>query len=157
MDNKPNITPHTWTGPEYNHSEKSIDWLWTIGLLAIVGFIITLFFHSYVFGIFILVSGASLIFFSVRNPDEVSFTLTNDGITIGKKDYPYKNLKGFKIKEGVEWAKLLVMTDAKFLPILTLPLPEASVSEAYDILIQVVPELPLEESPSMLFMEKLGF
>jgi hypothetical protein len=157
MDNKPKITPHTWTGPEYSHVPKSVDWFWAIGLVAIVGFIITLFFHSYVFGIFILVSGGCLIFFGVRHPHEVTFTITADGINIAGKEYAYRNLKGFAIKEHSPWSKLLILTDGKFLPVHSLPIPEESNSEVYSILIQFIPELPLEESPSVIFMEKLGF
>lgn len=157
MENKPQIEPHTWNGPEYKHAPKSIDWLWTIGLLAVVGFVVALFFHNYIFGIFILVSGATLIFFSIRHPQDVSFLLTKDSINIAGKEYPYKKLKGFKIKENEEENKLLIMTDGHFLPILTIPLPIESSKQVYDILIEFLPELPLEESPSMIFMEKLGF
>lgn len=157
MDNKPKVTPHTWTGPEYAHKEKSMDWLWTIGLITVVGAIATLYLHSYIFGIFILVSGASLIFFSVREPLNVTFTITGDGITIAGKDFPYSKLKGFNIIEYPTYSRLLVMTDGHFLPVINLPLPLSSQNEAYDILIKFIPELPLEESPSMKFMEKLGF
>lgn len=157
MDDKPKIEPHTWSGPEYAHEEKSMDFFWTIGLVAILGFIVAVIFKSYVFGIFLLVSGASLIFFYIRPPQEVTFTLNGESINIAGKEYLYKNLKGFMVKRNIPWSKLLIMTDGKFLPILTLPLPSESDKEAYDILIQFIPELPLEESPSMKFMEKIGF
>ncbi len=157
MDNKPKIEPHSWTGPEYDHTQKNIDWLWTVGLISIIGFILTIIFKSYVFGIFILVSGGTLIFFSIRNPQELSFTLTDESIVIEGKDFPYKKLKGFKIKENESGNKLLIMTDAHFLPVITLPIPKDASQNAYNILIQFIPELNLEESPSMKFMEKLGF
>ncbi len=157
MDDKPKIEPHTWSGFEYSHEEKSMDFFWAIGLVAVLGFIVAVIFKSYVFGIFLLVSGASLIFFYIRPPQEVTFTLNGESINIAGKEYLYKNLKGFMVKRNTPWSKLLIMTDGKFLPILTLPLPSESDKEAYDILIQFIPELPLEESPSMLFMEKIGF
>lgn len=157
MDEKPKIEPHTWSGPEYAHTEKSMDFFWAIGLISVLAFIVAVIFKSYVFGIFLLVSGASLIYFYIRPPQEVTFTITGESINIAGKEYLYKDLKGFMVKRNSPWSKLLIMTDSKFLPILTLPLPSESDKEAYNILIQFLPELPLTESPSMQFMEKLGF
>lgn len=146
-----------WTAPEYIVKEHSVDFLWGIGLIAILGAGITLWFHSYLFAVFILVSGASLILFSVHRPRDVTFTIKTEGFMIDTVTYEWKNIKGFTIKNDHPYVKLLIMTSRSFLPVFTIPVPQNMMSEVQESLLQVAPVLELQESPSVIFMEKLGF
>jgi hypothetical protein len=154
---KINITTIEWQAPEYTHKERSADFLWTIGLVALVGAIIAIFMANYVFAIFILVSGGCLILFTVRPPEDISFSISNDGIKMGKDMHSWKNIKSFNIKDSTPYDKLLIETTRKFLPIYTIPMPSAFSDEARESLLKIIPNAEIEESASMLFMEKLGF
>ncbi len=151
------IDTYRWTGPEYSHKTRSNDWVWTVGIVALVGCILAIIFKNYVFAIFILASGFSLIFFSIRPPLEMQFEINQQSITVAGKEYPYKKLKGFKIKSDQQKTILLLEIEQYFLPVLTLPLPPDDTKQVRDNLIKILPELDLQESPSMVFMEKLGF
>ena len=146
-----------WQAPEYTHKKKSADFLWTIGLVAIIGCIIALWFHNYVFAIFIFISGACLILFTLREPQEISFSIGSDGIHMGKDKYAWATIKGFAIKKSGDSSKLMIVTSKYFLPVYTIPLPSNLVEEVKEVLLKVVPAVEIEESRSMLFMEKLGF
>jgi hypothetical protein len=151
------IAPIEWSAPEYSHKERNPDWFWAIGLSTIVACILALWFRNYLFAIFLLISGACLILFTLRHPEEVSFSIKTEGITIGKDIYAWKTIKGFSIKRNPSQDKLLILTSKKFLPTYTIPIPGNLTEEIYNSLLKVTPNIELEESRSMLFMEKLGF
>lgn len=146
-----------WFLPEYIHKDRTPDWFWSIGLIALVAAAIAIWFHNYVFAIFILLSGASLILFTLRRPHTVTFRITTAGITMGKDTYTWKEIKGFHIKAGDPYYKLLLMTSKKFLPIYTVPFPQELSKQIRDSLTVVTANIELEESQSVVFMEKLGF
>jgi len=146
-----------WQGPEYTHQEKTVDFLWTIGLIAIVLAGLAVWNANYLFAIFILLSACCLILFSVRPPQIVNVEINTDGIKIGRSFYVWKSVAGFHIIKGTPYAKLLLKTKRQFLPVLTITIPAERVSETRTTLLKVIPDIELAESRSMQFMEKLGF
>lgn len=146
-----------WTAPEYNHEEKSMDFLWAIGVVAIVVCIVAIWFKNYIFSVFVLVSGATLILFSIRHPHEITFSVETKGLTMGKTTYPWKDIKGFHIKKENSKSVLIIELIKYFLPVYTIPLPIELVDSVRESLLKVIPYKELEESKSMKFMEKLGF
>ena len=146
-----------WSAPEYKHKEKSVDFIWTIGLVAIVACIIAVWKSNYLFAIFIIISGGTLILFSIRNPLDVIFSIKTEGFSLGKNKYEWKKIKGFHIKKENGEAILLIEINKYFLPVYTIPLPIEKVDEVRESLSKVTKNIELEESKSMKFMEKLGF
>ena len=146
-----------WSAPEYKHKEKSIDFLWSVGVIAIVLFGFAIWMSNYLFAIFILLSGSSLILFSVRHPQEVHFVIETNSITIGKDKYKWKDVKGFNIKKEDEYAVLLIELNKYLLPVYTIPIPLDQASEIKQSLSKIIPNIDLEESKSVKFMEKIGF
>ncbi len=147
----------TWSAPEYKHKEKSMDFLWAIGLITIIAGGVAIWLSNYVFAIFIFIAGATLILFSIRHPQEVSFSIETEGLTMSKDKYPWKRIKGFHIKREFDYTNLLILTDKYFLPVYTIPLNPDMANEIREELLKVTPNIELEESKSMIFMEKLGF
>jgi len=153
-----------WSALEYNHKEHSPDWYWAVGLIVLAVFVIAIWTGSYLFGIFVVISGASLFLLNLRHPHEVKFSITNEGLTIDKDTYEWEKIKSFNIKkplpskEGGTTSKLLVETTKYFLPIYTIPIPNELVSEVKELLLEIIPMSDeLNESQSLQFMEKLGF
>lgn len=151
------ITPIEWSAPEYSHTVRTADWFWSIGIVAIIGALIAAWFHNYLFAVFILISGASLILFTIRAPRTVPFSITSAGITMAKEKYEWKSIKGFRIKNGDPYSKLLILTSKKFLPLYTISFPEELTPDIREALTKATTVLDIEESHSMLFMEKIGF
>jgi len=148
-----------WSAPEYNHKERDNDWFWAIGLITIVAVGFTLWRHNNIFAIFLLISGASLIMITMRHPEDVTFIVETKGLTMGRDLHPWKSIKSFNIKdlETDEYAKLMIETSKRFLPIYTIPLPKEKIDEMKETLLKLIPRSEIDESPSMVFMEKLGF
>jgi len=147
-----------WSAPEYSHKERGNDWFWTVGLISLIGSVIATWLHNYIFAIFILVSGGSLIMFNIRKPKDSNFIIETKGLTMGKDAYEWKNIKSFNIKENKEglYSKLLIETKKHFLPIYTIPLPKELANKTKDNLLKVIPRSEINESQSMLFAEKIG-
>lgn len=148
-----------WTVPEYSHKERENDWFWTIGLITIVACGIAIWLHNYVFAIFLFVSGCCLILFTLRHPQEVTYKIETKGLTMGKDLYPWKGLKSFNFKniETDPFGKLMIETSKYFLPIYTIPVPKELEPKIKETLLLVIPRSEIDESKSMVFMEKLGF
>lgn len=146
-----------WRSYEYKHKEKSIDFLWGIGIVSVILFVLAIWFKNYIFGIFILVSGGLLIMFGIKHPEEVSYKIDSDGLTIGKDTYTWKKVKGFSIKKYEDDAKLLVELDKYFLPVYTIHMPLEIEQKVKQNIKKIVEQKELRESQSMLFMEKIGF
>ena len=146
-----------WSAPEYKHEEKSIDFLWTIGLTAIIACIVALWLKNYLFAVFIFISGITLILFSIRHPQDINFSIETEGLSLGKDKYDWKKIKGFNIKKEKGESVLLVEIDKYLLPVYTIPLPIKLADQVKESLLKVTQGKELEESKSMKFMEKLGF
>ena len=155
MEEENNIHFLHWTAPSHTHNMRSTDWMWGIGLLALVGAGLTFYFHNYVFGIFILISGVVMIMMYSQPSVEISFEINNEGIRVGSTMHSYKSLKGFTVKNKPKEI-LMIETRGYFLPVITIPLQEHSANSIRATLAQVLTELDLQESRSMQFAEKIG-
>jgi len=147
-----------WTTLEHEHKVHSVDWFWTVGIVILVCTGITVWLQNYLFAIFIFISGFSLILISLRQPQEISFVIETKGFSMGKTIFLWKEIKSFNIIKGELTDKLLIETDKNFLPIYTIVLPKELTQEVKESLLKVISSNEeIKESPSMQFMEKLGF
>jgi hypothetical protein len=146
-----------WSAPEYTHKEKSMDFLWTIGIVTVVACGLALWKSNSLFAIFIFISGCTLVLFSIRPPQEIGFSIETKGLSLGKVLHPWKDIKGFDIKKGEEYSKLMIQTSKYFLPIYTITFPTNIREEIKAELLKIIPAVEIEESRSVVFMEKLGF
>lgn len=157
MSEEVTINTIEWTALEHNHREHSVDWYWSVGLIILAVCIIAIWTKSYLFAIFVVVAGASLLLLNLKHPEEIEFSVETSGLKLGKDKYEWERLKSFNIRKIEGENKLLIETTKHFLPVYTIPLPEEIVSEIKDALLKFIPQSELNESQSLLFMEKLGF
>jgi hypothetical protein len=148
-----------WSAPEYSHKERGNDWFWAIGLITIIACGVAIWLHNYVFAVFLLISGCCLIMFTLRHPQDVTYLIETKGLTMGKDLHSWKSIKSFNIKnnDSDAYAKLMIETSKYFLPIYTIPLPKDMIDKTKETLLMVIPRSEIDESKSMVFMEKLGF
>lgn len=159
MNEKIKIETIEWAAPEYIHKEHSNDWFWTIGLIALVGCLAAIWFESYVFAIFIFVSGISLIMFSSKQPRTFEFKIDNKGLRANREDFVWKNIKSFNVKEADEgeYDKLLIETTKSFIPIYTFLIPKDLSETVRQEVVKLVPNSEIDESRTTQFAEKIGF
>lgn len=87
-----------WSSPEYHYYEKSVIWYWLVIVGAVILVMAALWQKNLLFGIFIIIAAAMLIFWGRRQPRTLNFTLNAKGLMIDdKKIYYFENLAGFAI------------------------------------------------------------
>lgn len=147
----------SWEIPEYKHIERSIDWIWGAGIIILLCAIISAVLGNYMFAVFILVGGSSIVLFNVRSPRTILIQIKTEGFSIGNETHEWKKIKGFRIKKRNDGKLLLIQTAERFLPIRSIPAPEELSEKIKESLKKVIPTIDdLDESPMVVFMEKLG-
>lgn len=154
---KEEIKTITWTSPEYDQKERSIDWFWAIGLITILGAFFAFYFDNFLFAVLILISGGMFFLLEIHTPHDVEYEINNDNFKMGKTNYPIKTIKYFDIKKLDNNTKIFVYTSDKFLPIKFIQIPEELSGEIEKELLKFVEKKEIQESHAVKFMEKLGF
>ena len=151
--------PITWKCKEYEHSEKSTEWFWALGLIGVAGAVASIMYNNILFAIFILIAVFVLALYASKKPDDFTFTLTQRGLRIDDKLYPFNTFKSFGIEEFSEnhTPKLIFDTKKIFELDIIIPLKNVDLDEVHDFLLDYLPEEELEEPISHKFMEWFGF
>lgn len=147
-----------WEAPEHNHIEKSSDWYWILGIIAVAGSVACIIFNNVLFGVVILLGALTMIVTSHRKPRLIQFEVSARGIRIEDTLYPYSTLESFCLdEENIPEPQLIVKSKKLFVPLLILPIPEEYMLEIEDILASRLTEEHMEEPFSHKLLEFFGF
>jgi hypothetical protein len=119
----------TWQVHSREHGERSNDWFWGLGLLAVAGGGLAIFFGNSLLAVILILGAASIGTLAARAPREHSARIDKRGISIDGTLHPYESLASFWVEEG-EDPKLFVSTTGIIAPHLTVPLLERGRAEA---------------------------
>lgn len=147
-----------WDAHEYEHKERSSDWFWAVGIVAVALAIAAIIFKNIILGILILVGAFALTIFAKRPPNHVRVVLDERGIVRNKVFYPYSTLESFWIDVEHPHKKIILRSKKVLMPLIIVPLgEEVEVEELHENLSLVLKEefhsLPLVEK----LLEYLGF
>ncbi len=157
MDNGEKISLK-WEAFEYHYSEKSADWFWALGIIAISIAVTSILFNNLLFALFILLGAFVLAVYAKRIPLVVNFEINDRGIKAGRAFYKYKDIEGFRIAdEENEHPKLLIKSDTITMPLVAIPIHKEDVGYIKNYLDSLIPEEDLHEPLSQKVMEYLGF
>lgn len=147
-----------WQAPEYEFQKKSPEWFWAIGIIVVALVIVSALTDNFLFGVFSAIAGFTLIMYAVRHPRIINFAITERGILIDKKLYPYGNLKAFWVDYNPPHTKKLLLESEKiFMPRISIPLDEIDPNKLREILLKFLKEKKIEESLSETIMNYFGF
>jgi hypothetical protein len=147
-----------WEAPEHNHIEKTADWYWVLGILAIAASVASIIFDNTLFGILILLAAMTMFITGNKHPRVIPLEVSLRGIRIDTDLYPYATLESFYIdEENHTGPQLLVKSKKLFVPLLILPIPEEYVADIENIVASRIMEEHLEEPLSHKIMEFVGF
>jgi hypothetical protein len=148
-----------WHHHEHAHIERSVDWYWSVGIVAIGSIILCLFFKQFLFALIIILFVVIVFQNSKRVPPLLKFEITRKGVRAGNTAYPYSMLESFWVEDTEFRDVLLLRTKKPFSPILVIPFDstETNPEVMRDYLLDYLHEEELEEPLSHILMEKLGF
>lgn len=119
----------SWDVVTHVHKERTADWYWALGLVALVAAGLSIWLANILFAIIIVVSAFSLGMLAARGPREHSVHIDNKGIAIDGTLYAYRSLKSFWVDRHPEDPRLYLMTHGIMAPHITLPLDNAAQAE----------------------------
>ncbi|MEK7579178.1 MAG: hypothetical protein AAB460_01425 [Patescibacteria group bacterium] len=151
------MEPLIWSALEYEHRERSNDWFWAVGVIALGGAILAIIFGNVLFGVLIIIGALTLVLYVLRHPRHVSFEINTRGVVVDGVLFPYQTLESFWIHEHRIPNKLIVKSQKVFMPYITLPLEGVPASDVRERLLDHISEEEVKESLSEHIMEILGF
>jgi hypothetical protein len=145
----------TWSAFEYEWKERSVDWFWTVGTVAVVSLGLCIWLRATLFGIFIFLALGLLAYLAIRKPERLDVVIDKKGIQIGENMMLYKTIKSFWISE-TEKPALLLMTTRTFIPQTSIPIENVDTEYLKKFLLNFLKEVEMEESNSRKLIEKAG-
>lgn len=138
-----------WTFPEYNPEPKSNAWYLWFGIIAAVLIIFSIFTDNYLFAVIIVLFTLIVFLHNWRQPDEVEFIFTPQGLIINGKKYSMKDIEEFWIVYEPPQTELVYFDfKSSIRPLLGIPLQGHNPLQVREILLEYLPEnLEKEEEP----------
>jgi len=147
-----------WEAPEHNHIEKTHDWYWILGILAIAGSVASIIFGNVLFSIVIILGAMTMFITGNRHPRTIPFEVSLRGIRIENDLYPYSTLESFYLdEENIPGPQLIVKSKKMFAPLLIIPVPEEYIIDIENIIASRLIEEYIEEPLSHKLLEFFGF
>ncbi len=140
----------SWSVLTHEHTDRSTDWYWAFGIIAIVGIAVSIYFLNIFLAIILSIGVTTLIILTVRGPREHDVHLTPRGIDIDGTLYRYPTIHSFWV--SIEYpedetpeldprARLFLTTSGYLHPRFMLPLNDVDhAEEVRDYLLQFLNE-----------------
>lgn len=151
----------SWEHQEYTHKEKTTDWYWTVGIVAVGGIFLSLFFKNFLFALIIILFVATSFTLTKRKPKILPFEISRKGIRAGNVLYPYSLLESFWVidEEDNMEDRIYLRSKKPLSPIIILPFDSSLIDpeKIRDYLLDYLDEEELEEPFYQVVMEWFGF
>lgn len=148
-----------WKALEHHHTEKSNDWFWAVGIIAIGFAILAIYFHNLLFALVILLGAFASILHAHTPPKILDYALTRKGIQIGDRLYPYSSLESFCVIDEEINDKIMFRSKKMFMALIIIPFDSTRIDpeEISDFLLDYLDEEELHEPFLQVLMEFFGF
>ena len=149
-----------WEGREYDHSPKSDDWYWALGIISVAGTVAAILFGSYLIATLIIIAAATLALHAAKHPPLHRFQLVEQGLFIGDELHRFERMLSFSVLEDIEGVlppMLSIKTESWFSPHLVVPLEGVDADAVYAYFLHHVDEDEHHHTLSDLVAAWLGF
>lgn len=149
----------SWQHHEHAHNPKAVDWFWIVGIIAIGGIVLSLYFKNYLFAIIILLFTVISFLLVNKPPRLLLFEITRKGVRAGNVLYPYSLLSSFWVEDTEYNDKILLKSKKPLSPLILIPFDSTKIDpETFrDYLLDYLDEEELEEPLHQIIMEWFGF
>lgn len=149
-----------WQTHEYIYQEKTTDWYWGTGIIAVSLAILAIFFGNILLALLTLIGGFTLCLFGARRPNHLRFEINHSGLLIERTLYPYATLESFWVEDNRHLdmhSKVIFKSKQMITPLIVLPLDDVDPEHMRDFLLDHLPEVEHSEPMSQKLLEYLGF
>ncbi len=90
------------------HRERSVDWYWGLGALALAGALVSIFFGNVLLAVIIGLGAFSIGMLASRDPREHSIKIDPRGLVIDGTRYPFSSVHSFWVERETSYPRLFV-------------------------------------------------
>ncbi len=133
----------SWSVLTHEHKERSVDWYWTLGILAVGGAIVAIVLSNILLALILLIGAGCIGYLAARGPREHMVHIDDRGVVIDGTMYPYKSIRSFCISEE-ERPHLILSVSSVLTPRILIPLEGASLETVHARMKKNVHEIEFE-------------
>ncbi|MES2971720.1 MAG: hypothetical protein V4702_05350 [Patescibacteria group bacterium] len=152
------LKPISWTASEFIDHEKNASWF--TGLAAATGALVTIIFLITRDVMTVIVIALVAILFGMtahRKPRVLEYQLTNEGVGVGNRFYPYHSLKTFSVLEEGAFNSIQLTPLKRFMPPISLYFPLEQEEQIINMLGSYLPHEDRTHDPIDRLMRKVRF
>lgn len=138
-----------WDAEGYLFDEKSSDWYWALGIIAVASAVASVLFGNVILALLIIVAAGALALSSMKRPQMHRFRITDMGVEIDGNVYEYDSIISFSVLEYIDPntpPALSLRTHKLLAPHLLIPIVGHDPVEIYDFFEDHVEEGKHDES-----------
>jgi hypothetical protein len=138
-----------WSAEGYLFEEKSSDWYWALGIIAVAAAIASVLFGNVILALLILVASGTLALSTLKRPRMHLFRVTDEGVMIDENLYEYDSIHSFSVLEYIDPNRppaLSLRTHKILAPHLLIPIVGPDPLELYEFFTEHVDEGKHDES-----------
>lgn len=146
-----------WSAYEHEHIERSTDWFWALGIVAVCAALVSVIFSNVLFAILILVAAFTIGLFARTPPELTEFEISHRGIRVGSTLHRYNEIISFWVEDEHNGPPLLLVDTIKFMsPNLIMPIEDIDPHLVRSYLQKRVKEVHMKEPVSHKILEFFG-
>jgi hypothetical protein len=149
-----------WQALEHHHhKEKTPDWFWIVGAVAIAGSILAIYFGNVLFGLIILISALTAFIQANTKPKIMRYRITRKGVQIGNSIIPYSTLQSFWVIDEEINDRIILKSEKFLMPYIIIPFDSINTDpdEIRNYLLEYLNEEEMDEPVSNKILEAIGF
>ena len=146
-----------WRASEYPFKRKGSEWYSSVIIIALSVAIAIFMLGNLTLSILIVVATFALLLLASRPPQKITVALTQKGVVIGSRRYPYRNIESFYVNEATDPARLYLKSKKFFSPLIVIEIVGVENEAVHTYLYQHLDEEELYESVFQKAMEYMGF
>lgn len=154
----PEVPQVSWTASEFLAHQKNSGWYMILTAGAVVGSaVMYLLTRDMISSLVILMVAILLGAAAARKPRTLSYQLTDQGLHIGPKLYPYRDFKAFSVINEGAINSILLMPMKRFQPSVTVYYAPEDEQKILDVLSAALPYEPRDQDPIDRLMQRIRF
>ena len=138
-----------WHGKEYASEDKSADWYWAVGIIAVAIMIACVLFNNILLAIVVAAAAVAACLQAAKHPRIHRFTITERGVGVDSRFYEFESMLHFSVLEYLDETlppALSIKTKHLLTPHLLIPIVGYDPLDVYDYIAAHLPEGKHEES-----------
>lgn len=138
-----------WDAEGYVFEEKSSDWYWALGIIAVASAIASILFGNVILALLIIAASVTLALSTITRPRVHHFSITDEGVMVDENLYDYDSIVSFSVLEYIDPnlpPALSIRTHKLLAPHLIIPIVGHDPVEIYEFFAEHVEEGRHDES-----------